>query len=255
MENTKKETVSLTLFGETASGEAGMNTPSQSGEQQADAAPAGDEVSRLEQFESLIQGEYKDLYDKRVAQIVQKRLKNLKESQSKWEQAQEILTTLANRYGVEQQDLTALKQAVAKEEKKPENRGNSSYPQGDLAGQIYSDLVSQARELTKVYPTFNVEKELKNPRFASYLRVPGVDMQTAYELAHKEEILPAVIAAAESQVENRIAKSMMSSGLRPRENGNASQSAPLVRHDVSTFTKAQMDDICKRVSLGEKIYL
>ncbi len=253
MKNTKHLPFSLQWFGEEGAGEQGMDAASVTGEQGADAAPNIHEATRLQQFESLIQGEYKDLYDERVSQIVQKRLKNVKNWESKWEQAQEILNTLAEQYGVEQNDLTALGQAVTKG--KEEKGQVVPQPQGGMAQQIYDELVAQAGALTKLYPSFDVQKELQNPRFASFLRVPGVDMQTAYELTHKEEILPAVIAATQNRVESRIAKSMASTGLRPRENGNASQSAPMVRHDVSTFTKAQMDDICTRVSRGEKIYL
>ncbi|MBR3844783.1 MAG: hypothetical protein IKM39_04680, partial [Clostridia bacterium] len=128
-------------------------------------------------------------------------------------------------------------------------------PARELAGRVYEDLTAQAKGLKKVYPSFDVGKELKNPKFASLLRIPSVDMQTAYELTHKEEILPAVIHATARQVESRIARSMMAGSSRPAENGNAAQSTPLTKQDVSTFTPAQMEDICKRVSRGEKIYL
>ncbi len=254
MENQNKNNIpfSLTLFGEEGAGATGVDAASQTGETGIPAQSQGDDTARQQAFDSLISGEYKDLYDARVSQIVQKRLKHTKQEGEQWTKAQGLLTALSEKYGVEKTDLTALEQAV-----RGENTPNPAQHSGReaLARQVYEDLSSQADALKQVYPSFDIQKELANPQFSALLRIPSVDMQTAYELTHKEEILPAVIAATQRQVESRIAKTMASGGLRPRENGNASQSAPLVKQDVSTFTHAQMDDICKRVSRGEKIYL
>ena len=226
---------SLQLFGEGASGERGTDAafqqtqgvtgePAHSAETENTPSP-----TREETFESLIRGEYKDLYEQRVSQIVQKRLAKQKQ-------------------GAQKSNASPLEDPPTEQSKMPSNTHA-------LAGAVYEDLSAQAGKLATLYPSFDLARELENPAFANLLRIPSVDMQTAYELTHKEEILPAVIAAAVQETQKRIAKGMMSGDVRPKENGTAHQSTPYVKQDVSTFTREQMEDICRRVSRGEKIYL
>ena len=240
---------SLQLFGEGETGERGADAALQQnqGERGEPAPSQSTETtpSREETFETLIRGEYKDLYEQRVSHIVQKRLNKQKAQQEKTDA---FVSALADRYQVEKTDIDRLQEAVLGQSKMP----SSTHA---LAGAVYEDLSAQAQQLATVYPSFCLEEELQNPAFASLLRIPSVDMQTAYELTHKEEILPAVIAAAQRETERRIAKGLFAGEVRPKENGIARQSTPFVKQDVSTFTREQMEDICKRVSRGEKIYL
>ncbi len=246
----KSAPFSLQLFGEGATGEQGTDAAFQqtqgvTGETAHSLETGTSAPTREATFDSLIRGEYKDLYEQRVSQIVQRRLGKSKEQQEK---VDGFLSALAKEYGVEKTDLSALQDAVLGQSKMPSNTHA-------LAGAVYEDLSAQAVALAKVYPSFDLARELENPAFANLLRIPRVDMQTAYELTHKEEILPAVIAAAQRETQKQIAKGMMTGAVRPKENGTASQSTPYVKQDVSTFTPAQMEDICRRVSRGEKIYL
>ncbi len=230
----KSAPFSLQLFGEGASGETGTDAAFQqtqgvTGEPAHSQETGTSAPTREETFDSLIHGEYKDLYEQRVSQIVQKRLKQQKQS-------------------LEKSKDSSIQESAQEQSKMPSNTHA-------LAGAVYEDLSAQAVNLATVYPSFDLARELENPAFVSLLRIPSVDMQTAYELTHKEEILPAVIAAAVQETQKRIAKGMMTGDVRPKENGTASQSTPYVKQDVSTFTREQMEDICRRVSRGEKIYL
>ena len=247
---------SLQWFGENTSGELGVDAALPSGETKEVAAPVEEPVSSKEQaFEELIRGEYKDLYEQRVSRIVQNRIKSAKQKEENWNKAQGVFSALAKRYGLEENDFLGMEQALGGEEVSARKQESFLANPGPSVEEIYGELLSQKKALEQQYPSFCLEKELQNPKFATLLRLPQVDMQTAYELTHKEEIIPAVIAATGHLVESRIAKSMASGGLRPAENGNTNKSASLVQKDVSTFTKAQMDDICKRVERGERIYL
>lgn len=229
----KNASFSLQLFGEGATGETGADAALQQNNsvtgEPADSQPQDSAPSREEAFESLIRGEYKDLYEKRVSQIVQKRLAKQKQGKPNQEEA--------------------VSQSEEQEQSKMPSNTHV------LADAVYEDLSAQARNLSEVYPSFDLAKELNNPAFANLLRIPSVDMQTAYELTHKEEILPAVIAAAVQETQKRIANGMLTGSVRPKENGTAAQSTPVIRQTVSTFSKEQMEDICRRVQRGEKIYL
>ena len=237
----KNSAFSLQLFGEDASGEIGVDAALPMGVTGEDAPSHGEsDGNREQEFEDLISGKYKDVYEQRVSHIVQKRVKQSKQTNA-------FLQALSREYGVDSNDLSALQQAVLGNQPSPHTH--------NPAVGVYDELSKQARDLLQVYPSFNLQEELKNEKFQALLRIPSVDMQTAFELTHKEEILPAVIEAATRNVEKRLAQSMAAGSLRPNENGTASQSPSLVRNDVATFTKGQMEEICKRVSRGEKIYL
>jgi hypothetical protein len=54
-------------------------------------------------------------------------------------------------------------------------------------------------------------------------------------------------------VESKIAKSIASNSARPNESGMGSQSAAVVKSDVSQLSKADRAEIIRRVQRGEKI--
>ena len=69
-------------------------------------------VDRNAEFEKLIKGEYKDLYDARMQDTVQKRLKGSKETVEKYEALSPLLEILAKKYGVDPSDSKALTKAI-----------------------------------------------------------------------------------------------------------------------------------------------
>ena len=85
------------------------------------------------------------------------------------------------------------------------------------------------------------------------LKVPGVDVRTAYELIHKDEIIAGAMQFTAKTVEQKIANKIMANGARPNENGMSSQSAAVVKSDVSQLSKADRQEIIRRVARGEKI--
>ena len=64
---------------------------------------------RNAEFEKLIKGEYKDLYDAKVQDTIQKRLKGTKETVDKFNALIPTLELLANKYGVEKCFLPRLR--------------------------------------------------------------------------------------------------------------------------------------------------
>jgi hypothetical protein len=93
---------------------------------------------------------------------------------------------------------------------------------------------------------------MKNPKFVQLLR-SNVDVRTAYEVLHKDEIIPAAMQFTAKTVEQKIANNIASGSRRPTENGMSSQSAATVKDDVTRLTKADRDEIICRVQRGEKI--
>ena len=73
-------------------------------------------IDRNAEFEKLIKGEYKDLYDARVKDTVQKRLKSTKETVDKYNSLSPMLETLGKKYGVDFNDADALIKAIEEDD-------------------------------------------------------------------------------------------------------------------------------------------
>ena len=255
------------------------------GIQPEEAAPAAEvqtetvaQPDRNAEFERLIKGEYKDLYDARVQDTVQKRLKGTKDTVDKYTALEPTLELLAKKYGVDATDIEALTKAISDDdtyyEQEAMERGLSvkqlkevkkmERENADLRAQmqeaqkqengkkLYSAWMQQAEEAKKVYPSFDLRAEMNNQKFLDLLR-SNIDVRTAYEVLHKDEIIPAAMQFTAKTVESKLAKSIASNGARPSENGMSSQSAAVVKSDVSQLSKEDRAEIIRRVQRGEKI--
>lgn len=235
-------------------------------------------LDRNAEFEKLIKGEYKDLYDARVQDIIQKRLKSTKDTVDKYNALSPTLEMLGKKYGVDASDIDALNKAIEEDDSYYEEeamekgisveqlktirkmeRENATLKQQmqeqstkERAAQLYSTWMNQAEQIKSVYPSFDLEAELQNPKFNDLLRA-NVDVRTAYEVLHKDEIIPAAMQFTAQTVERKLANKIMANGARPTENGNNSQSAAVVKSDVSQLSKADRQEIIRRVARGEKI--
>ena len=233
---------------------------------------------RNAEFKSLIKGEYKDLYDAEVQNIVQNRLKGQKEIVDKYNALTPTLELMASKYGVDANDIEALTKAISdddayyeqealdkgmtvkqlKEIKKMERENADLKAQMEEAQRqengkkLYSQWMQQAEAAKQVYPSFDLRAEMENPKFVDLLR-SNIDVRTAYEVLHKDEIIPAAMQFTAKTVESKLAKSIAANGARPSENGMSSQSAAVVKSDVSQLTKADRAEIIRRVQRGEKI--
>ena len=233
---------------------------------------------RNAKFEELIKGEYKDLYDARIQDTIQKRLKSTKETVDKYNSLTPTLEMLAKKYGVDASDIQALNKAIEEDdsyyeeealekgmtvqqlkEVKKMQRENAALREQmeaqnrkDNAAQQYATWMKQADEAKKLYPHLNFEAETQNPQFRQLL-LSGIDVGTAYMVVHKDEIIPAAMQYTAKTVEQKLTNKVIANGARPSENGNSSQSATVVKSDVSQLSKADREEIIRRVQRGERI--
>ena len=252
---------------------------------QEEAAPAAGvhtetvaQPDRNAEFEKLIKGEYKGEFDTRVQEILQKRLKGQKEVVDKYNALTPTLEMMAKKYGVEPGDIEALSKAIEednsfyedealekgmtvqqlKQIKKMERENADLKARMEEAQRqengkkLYAAWMQQAEEAKKVYPSFDMRTEMNNPKFVDLLR-SHIDVRTAYEVLHKDEIIPAAMQFTAKTVESKLAKSIAANGARPSENGMSSQSAAVVKSDVSQLSKEDRAEIIRRVQRGEKI--
>lgn len=252
----RKNALSLQLFGAAEELEAGVMA--------AAAVPqgaSGPREDRVAAFEALIRGEYKDLFGRKVQEILRRRLKN---DQTQREELGALFAMMAQRYGLEADeqgtyDLGRLTAAYAADNES-NDRAKAHFEQdlhalqsrcdeleelleqeqlGRKADRLYGRWSSEAEKLKTCYPGFCLQKELANPRFTELLR-SDVDLRTAYEVCHRDELLGAL-------------HSQLVTAGRPRENGMGDQGAASVQTDISKLSKAQRRDIIRRVQKGETI--
>lgn len=259
------------------------------GVQPEESAPAAEVQKTTEvptdlnaEFEKLIKGQYKDQYDARVQDTIRNRLKG-KDSQiadltDKQNAVAPILELLAKKYGVDAADIKSLNKAIQADdsyfEQEAMERGMSvkdlkairkmEQENADLkrqmqeqqtkekADKLYAQWLQQEQDTKKVYPSFDMQAEMQNPKFVDLLK-SNIDVRTAYEVLHKDEIIPAAMQFTAKTVEQKIAKKIAANGARPDENGMGSRSAAVVKSDVSQLSSKDIAEISRRVARGEKI--
>lgn len=250
---------------------------------QEESAPAAEVQETTEpdpnaEFEKLIKGQYKQQYDQKVQDTIQKRLKGTRETVEKYTALQPVLEILAKKHGVDAGDIDALTKAIeaddsyfeqeamelgmsvkqlkelraAQRENADLRRQIQERQKQENAEKIYSTWMQQAEETKKVYPGFDLRAELGNSKFLDLLN-SNIDVRTAYEVLHKDDIIPAAMQFAAKTVESKLASKIASGASRPAENGMNSGSAAVVKSDVSQLTKADRQEIIRRVARGEKI--
>lgn len=265
---------------EGATGATGTAAVSQTSITDADGTTATN-IDREAEFEKLIKGEYKDLYDKRMQDTIKNRLKSQKDTVEKYEALAPTLETLAKKYGVDASDIKALNKAIEeddtyyeqealekgvsvehlKEFKKMERENNQlkklrdEQNAKDAAEKRVAAWMEESKQVKTIYPQFDFKSEMQNSKFVDLLRVPGVDVRTAYELTHKDEIIAGAMQFTAKTVEKKITDNIVANGARPIENGLNSQGASLTRSNVSQLSTADILDIQRRVARGEKVDL
>ena len=122
----------------------------------------------------------------------------------------------------------------------------------DKADEQYMRWVEQAKGVKGVYGNFELREELANPEFARLLNA-GIDMKTAFEVIHQDELIPAAMQAAAKAAASQAAKSAAANAARPMENGTSKRSAAHVRSDVNALGNEDIDEVIRRVKRGEKI--
>ena len=207
-----------------------------------------------EEFEKMITGPYKQAYDARVQSIVRERVKNSRETVEKFHALEPMLQMLSQHYGVEDGDYGALartvRQALAPPDPAEQQRQRAEVELG--ARQLVEQWNQTSQSIRQTYPAFELEKELKDPRLVNLPR-SRVDMQTAYEILHKDEIIPAAMAYAAQTVERKLAENLRSGGLRPSENGTSGTGAVMLGSRVEQMSRKEIADLCRRVERGERV--
>lgn len=264
---------------------AGVQSGGKADPQAADGTPVAGvdkeapKVDRKAEFDKMIKGDYKDLYDANVSAIVQRRLKGPAADAAKYRELSPTMELLAKHYGLEDPtDIKALNAAVEADntfierlayeknmspeeyrrlqrierENRELTRQVEERRKQEAMAQQYGAWKQQAEQAQRLFPSLNLDHEMGNPDFMRLLQ-SGVDVRSAYQVIHADEIYTGLLRTATDEATKQVAASVAANGVRPTENGAGAQSAATVKFDPSKMTKAQRRDLNRRAAMGEKI--
>ena len=121
--------------------------------------------------------------------------------------------------------------------------------------QHLQNLEQQAEELRQEIPGFDLREALMDERFRT-LTSPsnGLSVQDAYFAMHRQELMQGMAAHAIQKTRESVSATIQAGRNRPRENGTRSSAPSLdVKTDPRTLTRADREEIRRRVRAGEKI--
>ncbi len=237
-----------------------------------------DKSVRRAEFEKLIKGDYKEFYEERVKENLNRRFKENAVLKKANEENREIVEMLCDRYNVAIGDMASLKKALESDDAylvgeankrgigiedfkyikrlERENRRHlaekAQFEASRRANQTVEKWFASSMELKNIYPDFDIFAEAKNPSFVSLIQ-KGIDIKTAYEVVHHRDLMNAAVEKAGLEAEKKTAEAIKQRAMRPAENALSSKSSAVYANGISSLTPREREDIARRVARGEKI--
>ncbi len=280
---TEKHPLSAVQYGkaeETVQAAAAQNTPKRGSQTANDASTngEGEAIDKNAAFEKMIRGEYKEQFSARAQNIINQRFKQTKQLEAKSQTADALMQRLAQRYGVNASDTAAILRAAEADESYTEKEANTrglsvdemrrvkqlesenaqlrssvqTRSARDAAQKQYQTWLSDGEKLKAVYPEFDFKNEVKNAEFAKLIK-SGVPLRKAYETSHLDQILGGAMQYTADQVAKGMAARIADRSARPAENGTVPHAGAVVKPDVAGLSRADREEIERRVMRGEKI--
>lgn len=266
-----------------AEGSGSENGEGEAGEEAKKPSPA----ERRKAFGQMMSGEYKDLADEMMQNAVQIAAQNLEASP----EMRGLLEAIAEKYGTDATDLTALTDAIrngvvkddayfekiamekgisvrtAREMDKLETQNKRLTAQQQAAQQMQKAAAERARiaqiqakwdaeaeALQAKYPDFDRDEVLANPEVEKMMRA-GCSMEAAYRAAYFDRLMARQTAATAQQTEQGVLNRVQQRASRPAENGTRPGGAVQTHLDVEHMSRKDREALERRVLRGEIITL
>jgi hypothetical protein len=270
------------------SGDAAQNMGEESVDATQEEETVNPETEDEVSFDDLIQGKYKDAFNQKTSEIVQKRVKqmqtDLDEANASMGVLQPMMMALAQKYQLDFNDPNidqAVVDAVLKDKALYEEaameagmdvdtfmqvqelkRENQEYAERErlseeerIIREKYERHMMEAEEVKKVYPNFDLMEEIRNyPQFAMQIDC-GVPVRNAFEATHFEELAAIRAEAIATKASEKVANSVKANKKRPAENGLEVQPGSQIGTNISGLSIEKLDELEARARRGEKIDL
>lgn len=226
-------------------------------------------------------------YNKQMQAVIQSRLRTAKASEETLNKLTPALEVLARKYNLDpaNMDYDALTKAIDDDSEYYENKALEMGVSVETAKKIdqeeratarqqreeartleeqkirqhISKMEQQGEALKKVFPNFDLRKELQNPAFAR-MTAPnvGISVEDAYYAIHRNEIQTASMQVTAQKTAQKISNSIQAGQRRPIENGTSGQAPSVISFDYRNASREQRESLKKQIreaaARGEKVY-
>ena len=155
---------------------------------------------------------------------------------------------------------TAMKVDQQERDSARETRTQQDALKEEMHREHIAKLFEQGEALKKIFPDFDLRRELQNPAFAR-MTAPGkglMSVEDAYRAVHRKELEEAAHAATVRQTTEQVTNAVLAGQRRPVEAGVSGQSPSQPQFDYSKASPAEREAFKKRIrdaaAEGKKIY-
>ena len=225
--------------------------------------------------------------NKKMQSIVQSRLKSAKAAEENLGKLTPALELLARKHGIDPAniDYDALAQKISDDDSYYEDKALEMGTSVETAKKIdqqerdtarqqaqqartleqqrfethINKLQQQGEAMKKVFPHFDLKKELQNPVFVRMTSPNvGLSVEDAYYAVHRNEIQTAAMQVTAQKTAQKISNDIQAGRRRPQENGTSGQAPSVTTFDYSKATREQREELKQRIrqaaARGEKLY-
>ena len=231
--------------------------------------PPTQESSHIPYRELIKSDEYKEEHKAYMDETIGSRLKKYKDIEAKDSKMSQVLQVVAQKYNLDttsEDYLDKLSEAVNADDAYVEsyaiehNLSNEEARkqinmqrkldnfEAEKAQRIEEEarnertrrLFENAEKTKAVYPDFNLEAEMENPRFVQLCQATNEDVLAAYRVIHHNELMQRQGLAISQKASQQIANAVASNSNRPVENGLSSQASAVVKTDFRNMNLSQL---------------
>ncbi len=265
--------------------EAGQGQAQEQPAQQAAAANTGTEEPNTE---TKARPSLKEIledpdYNKEMQAIVQSRLRGAKAAEETLGKLTPALEVLARQHGQDPANINydELAKAISNDESFYEDKAlemgvdiatarridqeerDTARQQREQARTLEEQafqnhimkLEQQGEAMKKVFPNFDLRKELQIPAFARMTSPNvGISVEDAYYAVHRKELQTAAMQVTAQKTAQMISNSIASGSRRPDENGTSGQAPSVTTFDYRSMSPERRNALKQRIRSGEKIY-
>lgn len=226
-------------------------------------------------------------YNRQMQSVVQSRLRSAKSAEKNLAKMTPAIELLARKYKLDTKnmDYDALAKAISDDDQyyeeralelgtsvetakridklEAENERNKAQAERTMQEQRIREhlvrLEEQGEALKRIFPSFDLRRELQNPAFARMTSPNvGISVEDAYYAVHRNEIQSASMKVASQKAAEKISNSIQAGSRRPNEAGASAQAASNSTFDYRAASREQREDLKKRIraaaARGEKLY-
>ena len=272
-----------------------LNTPparQQEPEKQQEQAAAAENPTEEKQTGTPARMSWEEImadpeYNKQMQATVQSRLRSAKGAEEALGKLTPALELLARKHGLDPaaMDYDALAQAISDDESYYEDKALEMGVSVETAMQIdkqerdtarqqrqeaqnleqqkieqhFQKLQQQGEEMKKVFPNFDLRKELQNPAFVRMTSPNvGISVEDAYYAIHRKELQTAAMQVTAQKTAKMVSNAIQAGTRRPAENGINGHAPSVTNFDYRAASKAERqalkDHIRSEAAQGRKVY-